>query len=133
MPSVSSWCGRTRQPWPNGCHEPSGASATTDQPGGTGWSIDSAAVTVHTLYTSVPPGRTRRADAASRCRCSSANSSIEVAASRHLAALERLLTAYADVAQPYYPRAMMEKEEDAGDYDHLSRFDEWGEAAEGEG
>ena len=46
-------------------------------------------------------------------------------ANRHLAALEKLLTAYADAAQPYYPRATMEKDEDPSDYDHLSRFREW--------
>ena len=46
-------------------------------------------------------------------------------AQKHLAELEKLLTAYASAAQPYYPRAMMEKEEAEGDYDHLSRFREW--------
>jgi ATP-dependent helicase/nuclease subunit B len=46
-------------------------------------------------------------------------------AQKHLGELEKLLTAYASPAQPYYPRAMMEKEEDEGDYDHLSRFREW--------
>ncbi|MFM8747249.1 MAG: double-strand break repair protein AddB [Aestuariivirga sp.] len=43
----------------------------------------------------------------------------------HLAGLERLLTAYADPRQPYLPRTMMEKDDDAGGYDHLSRFQEW--------
>ena len=43
----------------------------------------------------------------------------------HLAGLKRILTAYADPAQPYFPRAVMEKEEDEGAYDHLSRFREW--------
>jgi ATP-dependent helicase/nuclease subunit B len=43
----------------------------------------------------------------------------------HLAGLKRILSSYADPQQPYYPRAMMEKEEDEGDYDHLSRFREW--------
>ena len=46
-------------------------------------------------------------------------------AQKHLGELEKLLTAYASPAQPYYPRAMMEKEEAEGDYDHLSRFREW--------
>jgi ATP-dependent helicase/nuclease subunit B len=43
----------------------------------------------------------------------------------HLDGLRRLLTAYASEKQPYYPRAMMEREEDRSDYDHLSRFREW--------
>jgi ATP-dependent helicase/nuclease subunit B len=43
----------------------------------------------------------------------------------HLAGLERLLTAYADPRQAYLPRAMMEYDESVGDYDHLSRFQEW--------
>jgi len=46
-------------------------------------------------------------------------------ARKHLAELTKLLTAYASTAQAYYPRAMMEKDEDDGDYDHLSRFREW--------
>ncbi len=46
-------------------------------------------------------------------------------AHQHLAGLKRILVSYADPQQPYYPRAMMEKEEDEGDYDHLSRFREW--------
>ncbi|MFN4140777.1 double-strand break repair protein AddB [Aestuariivirga sp.] len=46
-------------------------------------------------------------------------------AQKHLAELEKLLAAYASEAQAYHPRAMMEKEEDEGDYDHLSRFREW--------
>ena len=46
-------------------------------------------------------------------------------AERHFAELQKLLSAYASPAQPYYPRAMMEKDEDEGDYDHLSRFREW--------
>jgi ATP-dependent helicase/nuclease subunit B len=44
---------------------------------------------------------------------------------RHLAELEKLLTAYASEAQAYFPRLMIEKEDDAGDYDHLSRYREW--------
>ena len=46
-------------------------------------------------------------------------------ADKHLAELKKLLSAYAQEAQAYYPRAMMEKDEDEGDYDHLSRFREW--------
>jgi ATP-dependent helicase/nuclease subunit B len=46
-------------------------------------------------------------------------------AQQHLAELETLLTAYASEEQAYFPRYMMEKEEDEGDYDHLSRFREW--------
>ena len=46
-------------------------------------------------------------------------------AEKHFAELRKLLSAYAAQAQPYYPRAMMEKDEDEGDYDHLSRFREW--------
>lgn len=46
-------------------------------------------------------------------------------ANRHLAELEKLLAAYAEERQAYFPRSMMEKEEDAGDYDHLSRYREW--------
>ncbi len=46
-------------------------------------------------------------------------------ARKHLAELEKLLAAYASEQQAYYPRAMMEKEEAQGDYDHLSRFREW--------
>ena len=46
-------------------------------------------------------------------------------AEKHLAELEKLLTAYASQSQPYLPRTGMEKEDDEGDYDHLSRFREW--------
>lgn len=46
-------------------------------------------------------------------------------AAAHLEGLQQLLTAYARESQAYFPRAMMEREEDAGDYDHLSRFREW--------
>lgn len=46
-------------------------------------------------------------------------------AEKHFAFLRKLLADYAVETQPYYPRAMMEKDEDAGDYDHLSRFREW--------
>lgn len=43
----------------------------------------------------------------------------------HLAGLERLLAAYADPRRAYLPRAIIEREDDAGDYDHLSRHQEW--------
>lgn len=46
-------------------------------------------------------------------------------AERHLAELVKLLAAYALETQPYYPRVRMAKEDDEGDYDHLSRFREW--------
>jgi ATP-dependent helicase/nuclease subunit B len=46
-------------------------------------------------------------------------------AQKHLAELERLLTAYASEMQAYIPRFGMEKDEDESDYDHLSRFREW--------
>jgi ATP-dependent helicase/nuclease subunit B len=47
------------------------------------------------------------------------------AASRHLAGLIELLAAYASSGQPYLPRAIVEKEDEVRDYDHLSRFREW--------
>lgn len=43
----------------------------------------------------------------------------------HLAKLEALLSSYASAEQAYLPRAIVEKEDDAGDYDHLSRHREW--------
>ena len=43
----------------------------------------------------------------------------------HRAGLVRLLTAYASPTQPYLPRAVMMREGDASDYDHLSRYAEW--------
>lgn len=46
-------------------------------------------------------------------------------ARKHLAYLIALLTAYANRDQPYLPRAIMEKEDDQGDYDHFSRYREW--------
>jgi ATP-dependent helicase/nuclease subunit B len=46
-------------------------------------------------------------------------------AEKHLAELEKLLIGYASQSQPYLPRNIMEKEDDEGDYDHLSRFREW--------
>jgi ATP-dependent helicase/nuclease subunit B len=50
---------------------------------------------------------------------------VMVLAERHLAELQKLLTRYASVEQAYYPRTIMKKEDDPGDYDHLSRFQEW--------
>lgn len=47
--------------------------------------------------------------------------------------LKELVRRFDDEAHPYAPRAAMEKTRYGSDYDHLSRFDEWGEAAEGEG
>jgi len=44
---------------------------------------------------------------------------------KHLAELEKLLTAYASEMQAYLPRTGIEKEDDPSDYDHLSRFREW--------
>jgi ATP-dependent helicase/nuclease subunit B len=46
-------------------------------------------------------------------------------AGKHLAELEKLLTAYASEMQAYIPRFGMQKDEDESDYDHLSRFREW--------
>ncbi len=46
-------------------------------------------------------------------------------ASRHLSGLVDLLTAYAGDGQPYMPRAIVEKEDEERDYDHLSRYREW--------
>ena len=46
-------------------------------------------------------------------------------AERHFAALQGLLSKYAEPAQPYLPRTIMKKEDDPSDYDHLSRFQEW--------
>ncbi len=51
-------------------------------------------------------------------------------AGKHKDGLIRLLTKYADPAQPYLPRTMMMMDEDEGDYDHLSRFREWTLAGE---
>ncbi len=46
-------------------------------------------------------------------------------ARKHLEYLVSLLTAYANPNQAYFPRAMMEKEDDESDYDHFSRYREW--------
>lgn len=40
--------------------------------------------------------------------------------------LHRLLLAYADRGQGYAARRALVREDDAGDYDHLARFGEWG-------
>ena len=49
------------------------------------------------------------------------------------AKLKELVRRYDSEATPYAPRVAMEKIRYGSDYDHLSRFDEWGEAAEGGG
>lgn len=43
----------------------------------------------------------------------------------HLAGLKKLLTQYSQPSQAYLPRALVEKEDEARDYDHLSRYREW--------
>jgi ATP-dependent helicase/nuclease subunit B len=43
----------------------------------------------------------------------------------HLARLKALLAQYQSPDQPYVPRAVIFKERDISDYDHLSRFAEW--------
>ena len=43
----------------------------------------------------------------------------------HLNWFKSLLAGYQIETQPYYPRANMFKEEEASDYDHLSRYAEW--------
>jgi ATP-dependent helicase/nuclease subunit B len=43
----------------------------------------------------------------------------------HFAALKGLLEDYARPQQPYLPILAMERERDRGDFDHLSRIDEW--------
>lgn len=50
---------------------------------------------------------------------------VKAVAERHLAGLARLLIAYASEHQAYLPRTSMEYEDEAGDYDHLSRYLEW--------
>ena len=44
---------------------------------------------------------------------------------RHLAGLKDLLARYRAETQGYIPRAVMHREDDVSDYDHLSRFAEW--------
>ena len=53
--------------------------------------------------------------------------SVEIAAlaGKHLARFKALLAIYQDVTQTYLPRVSVEKEDDAQDYDHLSRYLEW--------
>ncbi len=46
--------------------------------------------------------------------------------------LKDLIRKFDDETHPYAPRVAMEKTRYGSDYDHLSRFDEWGEAAESE-
>lgn len=46
-------------------------------------------------------------------------------AEAHRAGLVSKLNAYASPRQPYLPRVMMKFEDEAGDYDHLSRHAEW--------
>ena len=44
---------------------------------------------------------------------------------QHLAKLRRLLADYQNADQPYVPRAVVFRERDVSDYDHLSRYAEW--------
>ncbi len=50
---------------------------------------------------------------------------ITALANAHLAGLKTLLAAYALQPQAYLPRAVVMREDDVGDYDHLSRYREW--------
>jgi ATP-dependent helicase/nuclease subunit B len=50
---------------------------------------------------------------------------IAATAQKHFEGLQRLLTRYLSPQQVYVPRAVMYKEDDVSDYDHLSRFAEW--------
>jgi ATP-dependent helicase/nuclease subunit B len=51
-------------------------------------------------------------------------------AREHLERFKALMRAYDDVAHGYLPRAVMEKEQDASPFDHLSRWREWSLAEE---
>ena len=51
-------------------------------------------------------------------------------AEKHLAGFKKLLEIYHSDAQAYLPRALVFKDEDVADYDHLSRFLEWQLAGE---
>jgi ATP-dependent helicase/nuclease subunit B len=51
--------------------------------------------------------------------------SVKDVSERHMAELEKLLTAYASEMQAYLPRTGIETEDEASDYDHLSRYREW--------
>jgi ATP-dependent helicase/nuclease subunit B len=46
-------------------------------------------------------------------------------ARKHFAGFQRLLSKYQRADQVYLPRAALQKEEEASDYDHLSRHKEW--------
>lgn len=48
----------------------------------------------------------------------------------HFAGLKSLLSQYQAAGQGYVPRAVMHKEGDASDFDHLSRFAEWSRSGE---
>jgi ATP-dependent helicase/nuclease subunit B len=50
---------------------------------------------------------------------------LEALAQKHLAGLKSLLALYHLQAMPYLPRLRVFKEDDAADYDHLSRYREW--------
>ncbi len=50
---------------------------------------------------------------------------VMAASQRHIAALMQLLHAYANPQQAYLPRIIVQNEDEALDYDHLSRFREW--------
>lgn len=50
---------------------------------------------------------------------------IAATAQKHFEGLQRLLTIYLSPQQPYVPRAVMHKEGDSSNYDHLSRYAEW--------
>lgn len=69
----------------------------------------------------VPPGEIKNLELGS----------VMALAQDHLAGLKRLLTDYASPARPYLPRIMMAKDDEASDYDHLSRFREWALSGEG--
>jgi ATP-dependent helicase/nuclease subunit B len=50
---------------------------------------------------------------------------IKDASARHSAGLKALLARYRSVTQAYIPRAIMFRDGDVSDFDHLSRHDEW--------
>jgi len=52
-------------------------------------------------------------------------------ARKNLSGLISLLTAYEDQTQAYLPRAMIEKEDEEREFDHLSRYREWAVSGEG--
>ncbi len=53
------------------------------------------------------------------------NANIDDTVSTHLKRLKELLTKYRSAEQAYIPRAVIHKEREPSDYDHLSRFAEW--------